>query len=70
MNVGAFALTGVSAADLKVSSIRLAQDLGNSKLKTMTSVGVNSADRAIIQGLLSSVGSGPDRAKLKLVTQI
>jgi hypothetical protein len=70
MNVGAFALTGVSAANLKVSSIALAADLGNSKLKTMTSVGVNSADRAIIQGLLSSVGSGPDRAKLKLVTQL
>jgi hypothetical protein len=70
MDVGAFAVTNVAAADLKVSSIQLAADLGKSKLKTMTSVGVNNVDRNIIQGLLSSVGSGPDRAKLKLVSQI
>jgi len=70
IDVGSFAITGVQASDLKVSSAQLAIDLGKSKLKTMTSAGINSVDRSIIQGLLSSVGSGPDRAKLKLVNQL
>jgi carbon monoxide dehydrogenase subunit G len=70
MDVGAFAVVGATAAQLKVSSISLGTDLGYSKLKTMTSVGVDNVDRNIIQGLLSAVGSGPDRAKLKLVSQL
>jgi len=70
MDVGSFAITGVQASDLKVSSVQLATDLGKSKLKTMTTDGISSADRSIIQGLLNSVGSGSDRAKLKLVNQL
>jgi len=71
MDVGAFAVVGATAQDLTVGgATQLASDLGKSKLKTLTSEGVTSVERATIQNLLNSVGSGPDRAKLKLVNKI
>jgi len=70
MDVGSFAVVGATAANLSVDAITLASDLGKSKLKTLTSEGVTSVERATIQSLLNSVGSGPDRAKLKLVNKI
>jgi hypothetical protein len=44
----------------------LALELGRSKLKTMTTVGVTDTERAVINQLLFALGSGPDRAKLKI----
>jgi hypothetical protein len=69
-NVGAFAVTGATFNQVTNSANdvtkTLALELGRSKLKTMTTVGVTDAQRATINEQLFAIGSGPDRAKLKI----
>lgn len=69
-NVGAYAVTGATFNQVTNSANdvtkTLALELGRSKLKTMTTVGVTDAQRATINEQLFAIGSGPDRAKLKI----
>ena len=69
-NVGAYAVTGATFNQVTNSvndaTKTLALELGRSKLKTMTTVGVTDAQREVIVGQLFAIGSGPDRAKLKI----
>lgn len=65
-NVGAFAVVGATVANLTNLATQLAAELSMSKLTTMTTVLMSSAERTQVEELLYAIGSGPDRAKLKL----
>jgi hypothetical protein len=60
-------LTGFAGGGAAGDYLRIA--LGQSKLKTLTSVsGLTSTERATISTLLNSIGSNTDRAKLKMIS--
>jgi hypothetical protein len=65
-NVGAFAVVNATIGDLTNPATQLATELSRSKLKTMTSALLSASERAQVNELLFAIGSGPDRAKLKL----
>jgi hypothetical protein len=69
-NVGAYEVTGATFDEVtnvaNSATKTLALELGRSKLKTMTTVGVTDAQRTLINAQLFAIGSGPDRAKLKI----
>lgn len=69
-NVGAYQVTGATFDQVtnvaNNATKTLALELGRSKLKTMTTVGVTDAQRVLINEQLFAIGSNPDRAKLKI----
>ncbi|QWE00926.1 hypothetical protein FD967_02440 [Polynucleobacter sp. JS-Mosq-20-D10] len=69
-NVGAYQVTGATFNEVtnvaNSATKTLALELGRSKLKTMTTVGVTDAQRVSINEQLFAIGSNPDRAKLKI----
>jgi L-rhamnose mutarotase len=66
VNVGSYSITGATYDNLVIGS-QMRTALGQSKLKTLTTVSItDTAQRDTIRSLLNQIGSPTDKAKLKL----